>query len=295
MLYKNVIIRASKDIMYHGTTSQNLRAILKKGLVYDKNKRVWGEDKSENLESYPGIYFSSALRKADTAAGDATRKYGGERLIVVAQIETQTPQVVIDEDGLQVSLKRTIPFHHELVVLEQALNPDQVNWDKSWEEFKKIIKEDIDELPERIDVLKEEFIDLIEIYLKYSVFNLLDKGALSRDAISSEKNKVQKFENKYDFKEVREEYREKFDKFIRKINFIANKIHEGPLGKSIRITESVNFKGANKIVVIVTFIQDFNNKDYRLKVHYNKSDKALDKLKSDAKEMIGKEVEIEYK
>ena len=170
MLYKNVIIRASKDIMYHGTTSQNLRAILKKGLVYDKNKRVWGEDKSENLESYPGIYFSSALRKADTAAGDATRKYGGERLIVVAQIETQTPQVVIDEDGLQVSLKRTIPFHHELVVLEQALNPDQVNWDKSWEEFKKIIKEDIDELPPIFIVILYYMIKLYLFILNFYFF-----------------------------------------------------------------------------------------------------------------------------
>lgn len=293
MQYQTVKITAAKEIMYHGTTSNNLRSILKKGLVYEGSGKIWDETKSESLESYPGIYFSSSVMKADRAAGDAIRKYGGEKLIVIAQIETQTPEAVIDEDGLEVTLKGTIPFHHEVVVLEQALNPHQVDFDKSWEKFKRRLEQEIDPIPKKIDVLRERFEDLIVKFLKYQVFQLIEKGLLSKETLSPNKKKVEKFTEKYDFDEVRDEYRKTLDSFLRKMNFMASGMVEGPLGKSIRMINPVNFKGANKILAIGKIVPKEGSKHSEdFKVIYNKSDKALEKFVEEARERISEKLEL---
>ncbi len=101
-----MLITAAKEIMFHGTSSKFLRSILKKGLVVNSKERVYEEEYDnrpgvvyKDLESYSGIYFSVNYGTAYGAGQSASLKFGGNILIIVAQIETQTPSVVIDEDS----------------------------------------------------------------------------------------------------------------------------------------------------------------------------------------------------
>ena len=100
---------AAKLIMYHGTATgpdnEILRSILKEGLNPEPKRRSFDVDESKAVqdrlyESLGGVYFSVNINDISKFSGIAARKLGGNYVAVIAQIETRTPAVTIDEDDL---------------------------------------------------------------------------------------------------------------------------------------------------------------------------------------------------
>ena len=92
---------ASKEILYHGTSLNNLREILKVGLIPNPKKRVWETDQDESSsrlsrESYGGIYLTNNFMTAKSAATTAGDPKSG--MIVAVRVETKT--LIADEDNL---------------------------------------------------------------------------------------------------------------------------------------------------------------------------------------------------
>jgi hypothetical protein len=93
--------------MYHGTSSTNLRSILKQGVVPNPKDRVWAKDTDINAhnlsrESLSGSYWTSNLMTAESSATTATRYRGagkeGENIIVMALISEGS--AFADEDNI---------------------------------------------------------------------------------------------------------------------------------------------------------------------------------------------------
>lgn len=100
---------AAKLIMYHGTAAgsdgQVLRRILKEGLNPNPPKRSFDVQRDKPVEdryyeSLGGVYFSHTPWDLKKFSQTASQKFGGDRVGVIAQIETRGPATTIDEDDL---------------------------------------------------------------------------------------------------------------------------------------------------------------------------------------------------
>jgi len=100
---------AAKLTMYHGTAAgsdgQVLRRILKEGLNPNPPKRSFDVQRDKpvaerHYESLGGVYFGVDPWGVTKFSGLAKQKFGGDRVGVVAQIETRGPAITIDEDDL---------------------------------------------------------------------------------------------------------------------------------------------------------------------------------------------------
>ncbi len=95
-------------LMYHGTSSTFLRTILKQGVIPDPTKKRWDDDDQESQHSFsrtslPGSYWASNMMTASSAASNTTRKFGGQSIIVIAEIAEQSAYA--DEDNINAPLQ----------------------------------------------------------------------------------------------------------------------------------------------------------------------------------------------
>lgn len=85
-----------KVIMYHATSSVFLRDILKHGLVSNPKQRVWTEESPFGLP-YIGVYLSTSLDEVLGYAWHPLKTFGGMPTIIVCEIELATIRAT-DED-----------------------------------------------------------------------------------------------------------------------------------------------------------------------------------------------------
>lgn len=95
-------------LMYHGTSSVFLRTILKQGIVPDPRQKRWATDDAESAHSFsrislPGSYWTSNLMTARSSASNTIQKFGGDELMVIAQIAEQSAYA--DEDSINSQLQ----------------------------------------------------------------------------------------------------------------------------------------------------------------------------------------------
>lgn len=100
------LVEAEKGLFWHGTSTVFLREILKQGLIPDPPHRSYGEPPEDRKDSYSietfgGAYLSANWMTAYSHAGNAYRKFGGNRLMVGVRLETRSPDVVLDEDDFR--------------------------------------------------------------------------------------------------------------------------------------------------------------------------------------------------
>lgn len=93
--------------MYHGTSDAFLQSILKNGIVPDPTAKVWQDDpaasaSSASRESLSGSYWTSNMMTASSSAWSAAKKFGGNQLMVLADIAEQS--AFADEDSINGSL-----------------------------------------------------------------------------------------------------------------------------------------------------------------------------------------------
>lgn len=103
--------RVPLETMYHGTSDVNLHSILKNGLVINPKNVVWENDNSASVyqssnRTYGGVYLTKNLYTASSAASNAVRKLGGNRLIVIVQFQPQSS--ILDEDLYKSTVERAI-------------------------------------------------------------------------------------------------------------------------------------------------------------------------------------------
>lgn len=92
--------RSSPIEVYHGTSTAFLREILKKGLIPNPSKQRWGQEMDKGRKALQPVatldghvYFSKSGFLAREVAEDAARKFGGNPLVVAAQIQPKSAKI----------------------------------------------------------------------------------------------------------------------------------------------------------------------------------------------------------
>jgi len=110
-----LVKQAKRHPYYHGTSSKNLRKILKIGLVPAGThgvKRMYDDPAAYGQRSqrtFGGVYLSRTIEQADHYAFEASGGGWDEddrRLIVKVTLEERSPDVLLDEDDLYFYLTR---------------------------------------------------------------------------------------------------------------------------------------------------------------------------------------------
>lgn len=299
----------AKEIMFHGTSTYFLRSILKKGLIPDPKKKMWGVGTGKR-ESYPGVYFTSNFGTAVSSATSTRQKYGGENLIVAAQIETRASEVVLDEDlmpdaehvwgsYMRDAFGLVGPGEHSQVAVDLWHGDYSLDWDKLIAEFLRgiSIRGQREYIPlERWVHAGDEIKEYLEAYLAYRVSQFVTGEYLSweeRRKLEKELNRpddeivwvthstMYALQNKGkpqpDFEKSRRHFREATAKLLNKLKDLSVK-PEGTWMHNVRVTTPVTYRGANRILGIFEVVNTYDDKDvpyYKVvQVHYLKDQKA---------------------
>jgi len=105
--------RTKPQIMFHGTTSKFLPKIFQLGMLPNPKAGKWrgnttGDDEAtaqrRSLRSLEGSYWTTNAGTAFTSGNNTRRKFGGNSIIIVAEIIPQTGKA--DEDSIEGSVNR---------------------------------------------------------------------------------------------------------------------------------------------------------------------------------------------
>ena len=226
------ILTEAKTILYHGTSTINLPTILSRGLYWNPKRRVWGEDEEAffDVASYPGTYLASDVRRAFFAAERAVEVFGGGKALVAVQVETRTPQLVLDEDDLPRCLAG-LDSSHVYAIATGTASKEMMNW---------AVEEIIDSLRAHMPAKMKQFIPMTRLFAaRQTIENWLVSGA-KQDAA---RMGYDKFGNA---KNLKQDYRAATDKLLRLLNFLAT-----PGRCTYRMTEPITFRGRNRILAVI--------------------------------------------
>lgn len=99
--------QAVRKIFWHGTSSTNLRSILKQGLLPSGTVAVYDDELGEtdslgsrSYKTYGGVYITPQFNAAYTSGYKAKAQAGGNHVMIAVDYETRSPNVLIDEDSL---------------------------------------------------------------------------------------------------------------------------------------------------------------------------------------------------
>ena len=297
-LYK---ILAAKKVYYHGTSSKFLRNILKNGILPDTKEGVWKKESedtdriSPSKKSFGGSYWANDASTAIRYAYDASKKLGGNQLIIAANLETKT--ATPDEDDFLGIINRGIDklwgdqwvtsgdnalmFSYLAIRLGNKTGRDIIiNWRKKvtqWldpimgtdkyktkEFYKNADRLLVAELERRLSHIEKEGYYTYRYYMRDAVDRLRHHKKLDLDEC------LKRFPQKT--KAEGENGRRHYLDFItRKTRKVLEQ--ERTLGGTLRILTPVAFSGANKIVMILEAIENKgkdNTLTYTFKLHYGK-------------------------
>lgn len=122
--------------MYHGTSTANLRSILKNGLLATPPKMTYSRDTKvddSGYDSFGGIYITKDKPTASAGAANAVSAHGGEPIIITLEYVLNSGK--IDEDDLTMALR---------VIIDQFYD------DTSISDFKIMLQDDFGEIRDKI-------------------------------------------------------------------------------------------------------------------------------------------------
>jgi hypothetical protein len=286
------LVEASKEIFYHGTASGEgdwlLKRILKEGLIPDPKERVWsGKDRDPDdfaywqhreKESLGGIYFSTDPKRITTYMLTARQTLGGEEVVVIAQLETRSPEITLDEEALfgyykaavgeYIEQKHFEKYEQRIVrpdteALPRYLNNMDIDWDDvaRWfieERLKKGVLQAWPNIPEqRIEAITP----LLAKALRWQAEFLMASYYAGREGWT--KSDYTEY-GEQDPEEALQRYRTLTEAVLQKFRELAqvpetkSQYYSG--GHEVRMTEPVNYKGANKIIAVL-LVRDTHNED----------------------------------
>lgn len=310
VLHKGSVYRlASKEIFYHGTASGEndwlLKRILKEGLIPDPKERVWSGKKDRDPDDYAywqdrekeslgGVYFSTDPKRISTYMLTAMQTLGGEEVAVIAQLETRSPEITLDEEALfgyyRAAVAGYIQEKHYEKYNQRIHQPEFsdlpsyiIDTDIDWEDVarwfieKKLINGLLYNWPniphQRIESITPLLAQAIRWQAEFfmATYFAKSKGSWSRD-------KYEEY-GEQDPEEALQKYRALTEKVLQKFRELTEVPEMGNYitGHEVRVMEPVTYRGANKILAVL-LIHDTYKKDlpyYRMgEVIYSTSQAA---------------------
>jgi hypothetical protein len=294
VLHQGSIYRlAAKEVFYHGTASGEndwlLKRILKEGLIPDPKERVWSGDKGRDPEEYTywqhrekeslgGIYFSTDPKRITTYMQEARMKIGGDAVAVIAQLETRSPEITLDEEALFGYYRAAVGEYLEQKHLEKyerrIVRPDVeslprylVNMDIDWEDVARWFIEErlkkgvLQAWPNISEQRIEAIAPLLAKALRWQAeFLMASYYAKKEDWAKRDYKKY----GEQDPEEALQRYRILTEKVLQKFRELAQvpkkKSPHYTDGHEVRVTEPVTYRGANKILAVLQ-IQDVHEEE----------------------------------
>lgn len=302
--------RAKPQLMYHGTSSKNLRSILKQGLIPDPKKRVWQDDPNAastytqiTRRSLKGVYLASNYSTASSASLTAAQKSKSERLIVVAQVQPRSG--FADEDDISFGAKRAIKaamFDPRHVGSEEFWPLEWVKYTLDPSSVKPVIKEfgvklkkelkrslpEVKRVPLAPKAVEDLFWGLLEQVvagwykrnkgLPYGTDRYINSGSRSNITRKQERGYYDLLRVRIERLSVRkgeDRYLDAMSKLTRQLKGLAVP-REGDAdirGRNVRMLDPINYRGQNKILSVFE-IRDTQDQEGHtvslVKVHYGK-------------------------
>jgi hypothetical protein len=274
-------------IMYHGTSSGNLRSILKYGIVPSPSKKVWQDDEFISANDFSrasldGSYWTSNLMTASSSGHNATDKFKGSALMVIAQIAEQSAHA--DEDSINFTIQRALPaMYNELagvgIVADAAIKYSALAYfsggssdsrlsspEQMLNTYATILHNELAKNAERelidLDLMKR----MMEAHMwrQLAYLKQAESDSYYTDAVVKEMDRLAA-EGKVPaipaLSDVENTVKELQDALTRKYTKTAYASH-GDFAHTLRITEPVTFRGANKILCIMGEMANWEAQGY---------------------------------
>lgn len=245
-------------IMYHGTSTKFLRSILKNGIQPHPTQKTWADDEQQVQQSFSrasleGSYWSGNLMTATSSASKTRRKFGGNDLLVIAQISEQSAYA--DEDlldfALLQALNNTVASIHPGIRRDfhMVLGHDLYDEPKNKDRVQKVFRDNLHELlggSEKHEPNKEFFNELLDTLVKRSMAYERKSGmSLDRWIIN-----VPDLPSISDIEQHVNRLREQLTRSYR-----ATALDRSQFSHNLRIALPVGFSGSNKILQILELHQ----------------------------------------
>lgn len=283
--------------MYHGTTSEFLSSILKQGMVPNPKRKKWDTDPDVSLTtqsraSLEGSYWSSNLITASSSASNTKNKFGGNPILIIADIQTQSAKA--DEDNITYDLKRQYDdsfggsYSGNPRLVAEVFYDSQEYYQKAKEKF---IKNSHDSMsnsnnlkPVPVDLLSQVFDALSLRIIAHGIREA--KGDDYWSPIKRVKNKPETIPTVEETERNLLNLKDKVTRYYRE-----STTNTGQFSHTLRITDPVTFGGANKITHIMEIPDSyFKDKKYiqpPIILHYGNKN-LPEKFMSDYKSRVGK-------
>ena len=246
-------------VMFHGTTTEFLPTILKQGIVPRPPRKTWQDDPDTIQTSYSraslsGSYWTANLMTATSSATNTRKKFGGNSLLVIAQIAQQSAYA--DEDNLNYSMRYALEQANRdlhpgirsdfLLPLANALweQPQGSTAARVRQLFAKYLHEQLAGDPEKHPV-DREFTDqlLAALLTREVVWEQRNRGTSVGDWV---KNIPQPLPDLAEIDQELQQLRERLTRTYRK-----TVLDRDSYNQTLRLTQPVTFTGANKILVML--------------------------------------------
>jgi hypothetical protein len=251
--------------MFHGTSTVFLRSILKTGMVPNPKLKKWDTDPKASLTtqsrvSLSGSYWSGRLMTSISSANNTIEKFGGNKLIIIANIQTQSAKA--DEDQITFDIPREYDYAFGGVY---STRPDLVaqvyyNSKKYYEDakskFVKSLHNSLTENPNKpipTDLLEELFNTFTIRIISYGI-----KEAGNDTYYNPIKN-INPIPNVPSTEEAESELLKLKDKITRYYRETTE--DKGRFSHTLRITDPVDYSGANRITHIIEIPKSYINKN----------------------------------
>ncbi len=303
---------ASVNLMYHGTSSTLSSSILSEGLNSD-HERVWDEEKAEgdthSRESYGGIYLTNNFMTAWAAARTATEKFGGQRLMVIAQLELRTPSIVVDEDQV---------FDPRLAI-DTAMGVAANEWwycywaSEGFPGMEKVVETYIElwkyrlenhesatqslDHPARIENLTGPIIAMTQASVMREIAIAMEREKAQETYFGQLRMKYPAFAD-LSSSAAESNYRDAANEFMQKSNYLANAVK----GRwhNVRTLEPISYSGRNKVVAVAVFNESTHedrksgNDAYYVDVDviYSRDNRAIQMLVEDIRQALSQDFRV---
>jgi hypothetical protein len=260
-------------MMFHGTSSALLRSILSNGIMPNPPGKTWAADPhasvySPSRASLEGSYWTTNLMTSLSSAWNTCKKFGGDRMIVCALIQEQS--AFADEDSI--NTKISFAFNDTMAAIQPGVRPDAI----AIHLYSFIHKPDM--LTRAIELFKQNLHKVlaggakmpIDPRMSQKLFNdyFMRKAA---HEIHNDKYYLTRFFQSGEelphiptVDEAENAFHEDLEWVTRRYRATAFSSNE-TFNHTLRITQSVGFRGANRITCIIAEQMDQNrNRSLRL-------------------------------
>jgi hypothetical protein len=265
-----------RGIWFHGTSTKYFKSIMANGLQPETKEKSWDVDPDASeitvdRSSYGGIYVTKNLLTAYSSAYRTKTKKGGNRMIVIMDLQPRS--LIVDEDaivnylvGSRVSMINAL-YDYKIIKYGTEYPEYKQYVDDAREKFANDILKNF--LPIH-NITNPKLIDILKKYLTSEAFDATVTRTVAYHDMSNYSNQDMWYRN-WDLRKIKREdipplptkqqgemvFRKCVDKLTRLLKSIVAKQDDiNAYRKTARSMTPIKFSGSNKIVAIVELIEE---------------------------------------